>query len=144
MILLQMLNIEIFKAPRVGEIDVYERLALDVAAMKVLCPPYPMCVVVTRTWVVLVIVSLIQVLIPFTRVLRLGYVQVCIPHEFFVLLYDFFFEAEKKAFLQVCVPKFLSLINAATTTSTDRTLTAISYFLKLLVSAGVQRPSWEC
>lgn len=27
--------------------------------------------------------------------------QVRIPHEFFVLLYDFIFEAEKKAFLQV-------------------------------------------
>jgi hypothetical protein len=35
--LLQMLNIEIFKAPRVGGVDVYECLALDVAAMEV-CP----------------------------------------------------------------------------------------------------------
>jgi hypothetical protein len=29
------------------------------------------------------------------------FIQVRIPHEFFVLLYDFIFEAEKKAFLQV-------------------------------------------
>jgi hypothetical protein len=33
-----MLNIEIFKAPRVGGVDVYERLAVDVAAMTVLYP----------------------------------------------------------------------------------------------------------
>jgi hypothetical protein len=31
-----MLNIEIFKAPRVGGVDVYELLAVDVAAMTVL------------------------------------------------------------------------------------------------------------
>jgi hypothetical protein len=30
-----MLNMEIFKAPRVGGVDVYELLAIDVAAMTV-------------------------------------------------------------------------------------------------------------
>jgi hypothetical protein len=30
-------------------------------------------------------------------------VQVAIPHELFVLIYDFIFEAEKKAFLQVII-----------------------------------------
>jgi hypothetical protein len=38
---LQMLNIEIFKAPRVGEIDYYERLTIDVAAMTVPHPKPP-------------------------------------------------------------------------------------------------------
>ena len=51
---LQMLNIEIFKAPRVGEIDNYELLVLDVAAMKVPSPPNPLFVAACeRGWCIL-------------------------------------------------------------------------------------------